>query len=65
MLYLWVVNKGPSFTTIRWKIPGGGILEALDDGLSSVSPAASQEGIPAALAVFPEPLYPTISVKGL
>ena len=60
--YFGLVNKGSPFA-VRREHTSGGIFQAFDDCLPVISRAPRLEL--QQLTVFPEPLSPTMSVKGV
>lgn len=62
--YLRVVDKS-STLAVWWEIAGCRILETLDDGLSPSSANIFLHEQPYSPTVFPDPLYPTINVRGV
>lgn len=63
---LWVMDECAALA-VRWELSRGSILEALDDSLAPAVSLVSKLHLDRIKlrTVFPDPLYPTISVKGV
>jgi len=61
--YLGIVYKS-ALLAIRWLLAGGGKLETFDDGLEKDQQKFSSAD-EASLTVLPEPLNPTMRVRGV
>lgn len=54
-----------STLAVWWEIAGRRIFETLDDGLNPLSANTFLYKQPYNPTVFPDPLYPTINVRGV